>query len=112
MGNTAENTLRRMALCTFDQALEAAHAYMEDIVGKNGGVEAVRKDMEEAYGAKVTDEQVCHAMACGGAIMLMLAGSAYRAANDMHIDEVPDLKSEQDSERMARNVIERIRKLH
>lgn len=111
--DSAESVLRKMALADFDQALEAAHAYMEQRVLPLGGVEAVVKDIEEAYGIKLTDEQVCHAMACGGAIVMMLCGAAYRAATHMHIDEVPtDLKSATDAERLARETLDRIRKLH
>ena len=109
---SAANVLRKMALATFDQALEASHGYMAGVVRPQGGLDAVVKDMQEAYGVKMTDEQVCHAMACGAAIMMMLAGAAYRAANDMHIDEVPAPKSEQNAERIARETLDRIRKLH
>lgn len=108
----AAGVLKMMAQATFDQALVTCHSYIESRVTPAGGTEAVAKDIEESYGVKLTDEQVAHAMACGGALILMLLGAAYRTATGSEKEEPADLKSSTDAERITRETLDRIRKLH
>lgn len=112
---SAQNVLNLISRMEMRQALFACHMYMQKIE-RDGGVDAVIQDIKEASGTTLTAEQVKHAMACGGAIMMMLMGAAYKAAHsggDVNPSEEPgDLKSEQDAERAAREAIDRIRKLH
>jgi hypothetical protein len=115
-GGTPKEMLALISRMEMQQALFACRMYMEK-VEKDGGIAAVIQDIKDSSGATLSPDDVKHAMACGGAIMLMLTGAAYKAAygSTPSADESAgptDLKSEQDAERAAREAIDRIRKLH
>lgn len=108
--------LKFLSNVKMDRALMIAHAYMTSAVASKGGVEAVRKDMAEAYGSKLSNQEIIHAMTCGAAIMLTVIGGGIEkalgsAAND-DAGTVGNAKDEIEAEREAANVLERIRKLH
>lgn len=85
-------------------------------VEQDGGVAAVMTDMKNAYGKEFDIGPVKHAMTCGGAIILMTMREAFIHLNGGGSIEVEgglaDPKSEQESERAASDLIDRIRKLH
>lgn len=104
--------LEKVSRMSMGDALMVCHMFMEK-VDKDGGIEAVLKDLEREYPEiPFTKDSVRHAMSCGGAIILLTLGMGVKMQKQLEGDAPKSEAENLEAQREAQSIIERIRKLH